>query len=75
MEPGYPWNPPHPEHHRKVEAKGIKCAATEVTSLPLQTVPIERKSLQEVTRLIELLEEHDDVKEIHSNAEFPDGEG
>jgi transcriptional/translational regulatory protein YebC/TACO1 len=29
------------------------------------------KAAQDVNRLIELLEEHDDVKDVYSNAEFP----
>jgi YebC/PmpR family DNA-binding regulatory protein len=59
--------------HKQIDAKGIKCAVAEVTSLPTVTVPItERVAVNAVNRLIEALEEHDDVKEIYSNAELPD---
>jgi len=59
--------------HKAVEAKGIKAAAAEVTWLPALTVPLsDTKSAEETTRLIDILEEHDDVKEVFSNAEFPD---
>ena len=58
---------------KAVEAKGIKAAAAEVTWLPALTVPLsDTKSAEETTRLIDILEEHDDVKEVFSNAEFPD---
>ena len=59
--------------NKAVEAKGIKPAAAEVTWLPTITVPVAPgKAVEETTRLIDLLEEHDDVKEIYSNAEFPE---
>jgi YebC/PmpR family DNA-binding regulatory protein len=59
--------------HKKIEAKGIKCEAAEITSLPTLTVPpADSAALAAVNKLIEALEEHDDVKEVFSNAEFPD---
>jgi YebC/PmpR family DNA-binding regulatory protein len=59
--------------HRQVEAKNIKCEAAEITSLPTITVPLaDAASVAAVNKLIEALEEHDDVKEVISNAEFPE---
>jgi YebC/PmpR family DNA-binding regulatory protein len=59
--------------HKQIDAKGIKCAVAEVTSLPTVTVPInDRTAANAVNRLMDALEEHDDVKEIYSNAELPD---
>jgi len=57
--------------HRALEAKGIKCLSAEVTYLPTLTVPLAGEAVAEVTRLLEALEDHDDVKDVHSNAEFP----
>jgi transcriptional/translational regulatory protein YebC/TACO1 len=58
--------------HKAIEAKGIKPAAAEVTWLPSVTIPLQgAKAVEEVSRLLDLLEDHDDVKEVHSNAEFP----
>jgi transcriptional/translational regulatory protein YebC/TACO1 len=58
--------------HKAVEAGGIKAAGAEVTWLPVSTVPVnDAKAAEEVNRLVELLEEHDDVKDVYSNAEFP----
>jgi len=62
--------------HKQLEAKGIKCASAEVTYLPTLTVPLtDPHAAKAVNHLTELLEEHDDVKELYSNAEFPDGGG
>ena len=58
--------------HKKIESKGIKCEAAELTSLPVLTVPCaEPAALAAVSKMIEALEEHDDVKEVFSNADFP----
>ena len=59
--------------HARLEAKGIKCASAELTFLPVITVPLtDPAAVASVNKLVELLEDHDDVKNIHSNAEFPD---
>jgi YebC/PmpR family DNA-binding regulatory protein len=58
--------------HKAIEGKGIKAAAAEVTWLPAITVPLpDGKAVDETTKLIDILEEHDDVKEVYSNAEVP----
>jgi len=58
--------------HKAIEGKGIKPAAAEVTWLPTITVPLaDAKAVEDTTKLIDILEEHDDVKEVYSNAEFP----
>jgi len=57
--------------HKQMEARGIKYDAAEVTALPELTVPLTAEHAVGVNRLIEALEEHDDVKEVFSNAEFP----
>jgi len=60
--------------HKAIEAKGIKCDAASVTYLPTLTVPLaEPAAVAAVNRLIESLEDHDDVKEVYSNAEFMNG--
>lgn len=59
--------------HKALEAKDIKCEVAEVTELPLTTVPLpDAQAAAAVNKLIEALEEHDDVKEVHSNAASPD---
>src|SRR5215813_11883883 len=59
--------------HKQMEAKGIKCEAAEITSLPALTVPLAGEAaVAAVNKLIEALEEHDDVKEVYANAEMPE---
>jgi YebC/PmpR family DNA-binding regulatory protein len=59
--------------HKAIEAKGIKCAVAEVTEMPTTTVPLAgAEAVAAVNRLIEALEEHDDVKEVYANADFPE---
>jgi transcriptional/translational regulatory protein YebC/TACO1 len=59
--------------HKQIEAKGIKPAVAEITSLPAVTVPLnDDASVNAVNKLIDALEESDDVKDVYSNAEFPD---
>ena len=67
-------DPAHFENvHKALETKEIKADMAEVTELPLHTVPLrDADAVAAVNRLIEALEEHDDVKEVFSNAEFPD---
>src|SRR5438477_2266977 len=61
--------------HQQMESKGIKLAAAEVTWLPAVTVPVSQSDAPAVNKLIEALEEHDDVKAVHTNAEFPSSAG
>jgi YebC/PmpR family DNA-binding regulatory protein len=58
--------------HKQLEAKGIKPAAAQVTELPMVTVPLTDAAAATVSKLIDALEEHEDVKEVYSNAEFPE---
>src|SRR5437762_1720382 len=59
--------------HQQIEAKGIQCEAAEVTWVPVMLVPVSAAGAAAVNRLIEALEEHDDVKEVHTNAQFSSG--
>jgi YebC/PmpR family DNA-binding regulatory protein len=59
--------------HKQIEAKGIKPAVAEVTALPTITVPLaDEQTAGAVNKLIEALEDHDDVKEVYTNAEYPE---
>jgi YebC/PmpR family DNA-binding regulatory protein len=56
--------------HKQIEAKGIKPAVAGVTEVASVTVPLaDEQTTSAVNRLIEALEDHDDVKEVYSNAE------
>ena len=58
--------------HKQIEAKGIKAAVAEITELPTVTVPVQDSAASAVNKLLDALEDHDDVKEVYSNAEFPE---
>ena len=62
--------------HKQLEARGIKPASAAVTYLATITVPIaDTAAANALNRLTDALEDHEDVKEFYSNAEFPSGEG
>jgi len=63
------------EVQRQIEIKGIKCEAAEVSWLATVTAPVSEHDASTVDRLIETLEEHDDVKEVYTNARFSSGAG
>ena len=59
--------------HKQIEAKGIKPAVAAVTELATLTVSLpNERAAAGVNKLIDALEDHDDVKEVYSNGEFPD---
>jgi len=43
-----------------------------VTCLPNLMAPVPAEAADSIQKLIDTLEDHDDVKDIYSNAEFPD---
>ncbi|MFM8358815.1 MAG: YebC/PmpR family DNA-binding transcriptional regulator, partial [Verrucomicrobiota bacterium] len=57
--------------HRALEARGLACSTAEVAPLPEVAVPLDAAQAASVAALLELLEEHDDVKGVWSNADFP----
>jgi YebC/PmpR family DNA-binding regulatory protein len=61
--------------HKQIERKGVRCDAAEVTWLPVSTIHVTGSDASSVQKLIDSLEEHDDVKEVHTNAGFPDDTG
>src|SRR6185503_14233471 len=58
--------------HKALESKGIKIVSAEITFLPVISVPFDdATTAAAANKLHELLEDHDDVKEVYSNGEFP----
>jgi YebC/PmpR family DNA-binding regulatory protein len=59
--------------HKAVEAKGLKPVSAEIAWLPLTPIPVTDKTIaQSILTLIEALEDHDDVQNVHSSADIPD---
>src|SRR5215831_17561578 len=57
---------------RAVEAAGITIDSAEITMQPRQTVPVGEEKAAAVLRLLEALEEEDDVQQVHANFDIPD---
>jgi YebC/PmpR family DNA-binding regulatory protein len=56
-----------------IEANGWPITSAELTMQPTQSVPIESESdARKVLRLIDLLDEHDDVQNVWANFDIPD---
>lgn len=61
------------EVHKLIESKGIKCLSAQITEIPEITVPVkDPETVASINKLLDALEDHDDVKEVHSNAELPE---
>jgi YebC/PmpR family DNA-binding regulatory protein len=55
-----------------LEAAGYTVESGEVTMNPSTSVPLDAKQATSVLRLLESLEEDDDVQQVYANAEIPD---
>jgi YebC/PmpR family DNA-binding regulatory protein len=56
-----------------VEAKGWRVVSAELTMQPSQVVPIQSEAdARKVLRLIDILDEHDDVQNVYANFDIPD---
>ena len=55
-----------------LEAAGIPVLNSEVTRIPTTTVRVEGKDAQQVLKMMDQLEEHDDVQRVHANFDIPD---
>ncbi|MBV8950163.1 MAG: YebC/PmpR family DNA-binding transcriptional regulator [Actinobacteria bacterium] len=52
---------------------GIPMTSAELTMLPTQTVPLsDESSAKQVLRLVDVLEDHDDVQAVYANFDIPD---
>jgi len=54
------------------EQRSVPVLEAEVTMVPLSTVRVEGKDAQQVLRLLEALEEDDDVQAVYANYDIPD---
>jgi YebC/PmpR family DNA-binding regulatory protein len=57
---------------RNLEDKKIPIKASEVTYIPKTTVTVSKKDAEKVLRLINTLDDHDDVQNVYSNVEISD---
>ena len=55
-----------------LEEVGIEMAISELTMIPTTTGPVEGQQVEQVLRLIEALEDSDDVQNVYANYDIPD---
>lgn len=57
-----------------IEGKSIKIESAEVSMVPSTTIKLTGKDAENMLKLIENLEDHDDVQKVHSNFDIDDEE-
>ena len=57
-----------------IKALGIETAAAEIAMLPQNYVKLEGKSAQQMVKLMDILEDHEDSKKVWSNADIEEKE-
>jgi len=55
-----------------MEESGIPVSLAEITMLPKNYVALDEKSAEQMIRLLELLEDHDDVQNVYTNFDLPE---
>ncbi|MCP9471750.1 MAG: YebC/PmpR family DNA-binding transcriptional regulator [Nitrospira sp.] len=65
--------PPDFEAVKKALADAkIETALAEITYIPQSTVRLDEKPAEQMLKLMEILDEHDDVQRVHANFDIPD---
>lgn len=57
---------------KALEEAGVNMTSAEVTMLPKDTIKLDKNAAKKVLRLVDALEEYDDVQEVYSNFDIPD---
>jgi YebC/PmpR family DNA-binding regulatory protein len=55
-----------------IESRGIEITLAEITMLPKSYVQLDEKDAEQMLRLYEALEDHDDVQNVYANFNIPD---
>ncbi len=55
-----------------LEKEGVELSSVDVAMIPQNTVALGEKDAKKVLRLMEALEDHDDVQEVYSNFDIPE---
>lgn len=57
-----------------LKAKGIETMSAEISMIPTTQVKLEGKSAQQAVKLMEIMEEHDDVQHVYANFDIEEDE-
>ena len=55
-----------------LQAAQIQSTLAEVTFLPQNQVRLEEKAAEQTLKLVEILDDHDDIQKVHANFDIPD---
>ena len=55
-----------------LEQAGIKYTSAELTMIPKNTVALDESDARKTLRLLDALEDNDDVQEVYANFDIPD---
>ncbi|HUF53963.1 MAG TPA: YebC/PmpR family DNA-binding transcriptional regulator [Dehalococcoidia bacterium] len=56
----------------KLADGGFKIASAELSMIPKNTVPVDQDAARQALRLLDTIEDLDDVQKVYSNADFPE---
>lgn len=57
---------------RAIVQKGITPSVAELSMIPQSTIRVEGKQAHQVLKLMEILEDHDDIQHVYANFDIPD---
>lgn len=55
-----------------MEEQGVKVTSAELSMVPRNTIALDARAADQTLRLLDILEELDDIQKVYSNADFPD---
>jgi YebC/PmpR family DNA-binding regulatory protein len=58
----------------KLKSKNLSLESSEISMMPTSQIPLEGKKAQQLLNLIDKIEDHDDVQNIHSNFDIDENE-
>ncbi|AZO95036.1 YebC/PmpR family DNA-binding transcriptional regulator [Halocella sp. SP3-1] len=60
------------ESRKKLEEAGLKFSAADIAMIPDNTIELDKVTAKKNLKLMDVLEDHDDVQEVYSNFDIPD---
>jgi YebC/PmpR family DNA-binding regulatory protein len=57
---------------RAIADSGVKIASAELSMVPKNSLPVDEKTATSALKLLDILEDLDDVQKVYSNADFPE---
>ena len=63
-----------PQVKAKLEERGLPLAVAEISMIPTTEVPLDARKAEQTMKLMEALEDHDDVQNVWANFDFEEGQ-